>query len=246
LKKNIPLVAASFLNLMLLCAVAPAQAAVGTGYWQSPFAGQKQETKAAHRWSINDWFEAKGQMQIQDMFLALNTPSPYEFLLSGGYSFGSLSPGPTYNGAEFALMAYASIFGLELEREMGPDNRWAGLFHLRFFGYHYQATHLRLELGIRQEENGSTSFRNALAGVGGALYFGRFFGIDGLFRYTFNSTSTPFGSFSGYHIEGGAFIDFKFLRFFGKYFYENNSPELMSGPANGSRQGPLVGLKLFF
>jgi hypothetical protein len=233
-----------FMAAMAILAADLARAEVGTGYWQSPF--QKQEEKAKRRWSINDWFETKGQMQIQDMFLALHTPSPYEFGLSFGYSFGSLSPGPTYNGFEAGILAYASIFGLGLERDMGPDNRWAALFHLRFFGYHYQATHARLELGVRQEDNGATSFRQALAGLGLALYFGRFFGIDGLFRYAFASTPAAGTSFSGWHLEGGAFIDFKFLRFFGKYFYENNSPELMSGPANGTRSGPLVGLKVFF
>jgi hypothetical protein len=213
------------------------------------FVVKKQEEKAISHWSLSEWLVTRDRMRLMDMWLALHTPSPYEFFLGGGYQFGNLSNGGgTYNASEFSAAAYASIFGLELEREGGLDTRYSGLAHLRIFGYHYQGTHIRLEGGLRSTDAGAgLVYRNAVAGVGVVIYLARHFGIEGLWRHAFDSTPNSSGvAFSGNRYEGGAFIDFSFLRIYGKYISESNSPEPVNLPLDSVRSGPELGLKLFF
>ena len=212
------------------------------------FVVKKQEEKKLSHWSLQEWLNTRDRMHLMDMWLALHSPSPYEFMLSGAYQLGSLSSGGSYNATQFKLAAYASIFGLGLEREGGLDTRYAGLFHVRIFGYNYQNTHIRLEAGLSNTNNGAgLGFQNALAGVGFAVYLSRYFGLDGLFRHAFDSTPNSTGiAFGGNRMEGGAFIDFSFLRVFGKYVYETTNPDTSNLAANSVRSGPLLGLMLFF
>jgi hypothetical protein len=77
------------------------------------------------------------------------------------------------------------------------------------------------------------------------LYLAKPFGLEGLFRYHFDSTPSSSVRIGGMRAEGGAFLDFKFFRVYGTYFWE---PEWRSSPAGGARverQGVLVGGKLF-
>lgn len=212
------------------------------------FVVKKQEEKAKSRWSLQEWIDTRDRMRMMDLWLALHSPSPYEFYLGGAWQVGELSSGGRYNGLDLQAAAYASIFGLEFQRESGLDTRYTGLMHLRVFGFHYQATHIRLEGGLKHEDaGGGLAFRNALAGVGVAVYLGKHFGLDGLYRHAFDSTPNAAGlAFGGDRFEGGAFIDFSFLRVFGKYLYEKVGPEASNLVAGSVRQGPVAGLRLFF
>jgi hypothetical protein len=236
---------AILLGISAISYLRPAIAAADEVY---TFVVKKQEEKAKSRWSLSEWLETRDRMRLMDLWLALHTPSPYEFFVAGAYQIGNLSTGGSYNASDFSVAAYASIFGLEFEREGGLDTRYSGLFHLRIFGFHYQATHIRLEAGVRNENNGAgVGFQNALAGAGLVIYLGKYFGIEGLFRHAFDSTPNATGlAFGGNRYEGGAFIDFSFLRLYGKYGYESTNPELSNFAANSVRSGPQVGLKLFF
>lgn len=212
------------------------------------FVLKKQEDKALNRWSLSEWLDTRDRMRLMDMWLALHSPSPFEFFLSGAYQLGNLNTGATFTGTEFSAAAYAEIFGVQLERQAGPDTRYDATFALRFFGYHYQGTHLRLELGVRNEDNGSgVSFQNGLAGIGIAIYLAKYFGIDGRWRHAFASTPNSSGqSFSGDQYQAGAFIDFSFLRLYGKYIYETDNPDATNFAAGSVRSGPEAGVTLFF
>ncbi len=211
------------------------------------FVVKKQEAKAKSRWSLSEWLETRDRMRLMDLWLALHSPSPYEFFLGGAFQIGSLDPGGSYSGSHFEAAAYASIFGLGIEREAGPDTRWSGLFHLRLFGFHYQATHIRFEAGLRQEEFGALTFRNALVGGGMVVYLAKHFGVEGLYRHAFAATPNAAGAeFVGNRFEGGAFIDFSFLRIYGRYLYEKLDMEASSLQPLSTRSGPQVGLKVFF
>lgn len=230
---------------LIVSTVAPVAAQADEVY---TFVIKKQEDKAINRWSLEEWLATRDRMRLMDLWLALHTPSPFEFYVGGAYQFGSLNTASSYTASEFTAAAYASIFGLELDREGGPDTRYDTTFNLRFFGYHYQATHMRLELGVRNENNGSgVTFQNALAGVGLAIYLAKYFGIDGRWRHAFASTPNASGlSFGGDQYEGGAFIDFSFLRFYGKYIYETLSSEASNLAPGSVRSGPQLGVTVFF
>jgi len=207
---------------------------------------KKQEEKKKARWSISDWLDTRDRMRIQDLWLALHSPSPYEFYFGGNYQYNQLPGGAVLYPWAVHAGAYASIFGLEAQREAFADPRWNFLFHLRVFGYHDQATNLTLEGGVRHTEGPGTSYRSPLAGLGLTLYFGKFFGIKGLGRYHFASTPTATGAnVSGYRWEGGAFIEFKVLRIYGDYFQEFQSAAAGAGTTTSNVAGIIGGVRLY-
>jgi hypothetical protein len=212
------------------------------------FVVKKQETKALRRWSLQEWLDTRDRMRMMDLWLALHSPSPYEFFFGGAYQLGNLSTGSTYSAPSFTAAAYVTIFGLQLERESGLDTRYDATFHLRVFGLHYQATHLRGEIGLRHDKVGpNLSFQNPLAGVGLVIYLAKPFGIEGRWRHAFDSTPNASGiAFSGDRFEGGAFLDFSFVRVYGQYVYEKLSHDPSNLAPGSVRTGPQAGMKLFF
>lgn len=200
---------------------------------------QKEEKKASTRWTLSEWLATKEKMRLMDLWLALHSPSPYEFYLGGGEAFG------TQNAFQGMFAAYASIFGLEGQYE-SLRSRWHALFNLRIFGYNVQATHITLQTGLRFQ-NDESSYRNFLLGVWSNIYIARFFGIEGLYRYYFDSTPSSASIVtSGSRWEVGAFLDFRCLRFFVDYFEEPEKRSSPSGTTESNRQGVIVGSKLFF
>lgn len=199
---------------------------------------KKQEQKQKSRWSLNDWLETREKMRWMDLWLSMHTPSPFEFSLAADYTMAS---NPDISGLNYRFVAYASAFGLEFSREVLAANatRLNALFHWRIFGHQMQGTHLTLQAGVKQ----NSGYRNPFWGGWMSLYFSRYFGIEGIYRSYLDSTPNPTGlRFSGYRIEAGAFIDFKFLRIYGNYFREI---ERTSVSLAGSG-GPQFGARLFF
>lgn len=209
---------------------------------------KKQQEKAKSRWSLSQWLETKEKFRLMDMWLALHSPSPYEFYLGGDYQITERTTQPKYQSPRVYFGAFASIFGLELQREQFPDARWLGMFKLRVFGYHQQATNLTLEVGVRSMGLEGADFRSMSAGAGTSLYFGKYFGIDGFYRHYFQSTPSASGArYQGSRAEAGAFIDFKFLRIYGSYFYEPLKQSMAATTVSEDvRKGVAVGTRLFF
>ena len=208
---------------------------------------EKQEKKKAHRWSLADWLETKEKMRMMDMWLAMNS-SPYEYILSGSYVMaaqganGALEDQTGYDG-RFA--AFASIFGLEAQYEKIYSEVWRGLFHFRLFGFQEQGTHLTLQAGMRQQIEG-LAFKSFFTGGNMALYLSNHFGVEGLYRYYFQSLANATGNiYKGTRMEGGAFIDFSFLRIYGTYYSELLQVSLGSA-TSVTRKGVLAGAKMFF
>lgn len=182
---------------------------------------KKQEKKETSRWSLSQWLETRDRMRLMDLWLALHSPSPYEFFISGSYVSGE--QGVTrQSGHGLSAGAYASIFGLQFEREkLGSLTNVQGLFNLRIFGYHVQGTNITLHTGFRQQSAGAHSARAALAGVSASLYLAKYFGIRGMYRHYFDAipgSSSVVQTKSGSRVEGGAFIDFRFVRVGADYF----------------------------
>lgn len=205
------------------------------------FIVKKQEVKDKYRGWLFDWFETRDRMRMQDLWLALHSPSPYEFYLGGNYQINQTSAGQTFNGWETYFAAFTSIFGLEARYETGLQQRLSGIFDLRIFGYYDQATNVTLQVGIRNDiQGGDTALRNALAGFSMTLYFARKFGIEGLYRHFFPSTPTASGvTVMADRYQVGAFLDFRFLRLYGDYFSEGATTGITTS-------GTILGTKLYF
>ena len=212
------------------------------------FVVKKQEEKAKNRWYFLDWLEAKEKIRIMDMWLALHTPSPYEFFLKGSWNPGTDSGAGRYSGNRIGFGAYATIFGLEVERQQKLEDRITALVHLRLFGYHYQGSHLRLEGGFQQiTRKNQCEFRNALAGIGMNAYITKKVGVSGLYRRTFGTTPNALTqSISNTRYEAGAFLDFQFIRAYGNYVWEDWSIDPTTLKPDSRRSGPEAGLQIFF
>jgi hypothetical protein len=213
------------------------------------FVIKRQEVKRQSRWSLADWLDTREKMRMQDLWLALHSPSPYEFFLGGSFHYLLQSAAGQHMGGEGVFAAYASIFGLQGHYEgfvesTGLHHRITGLFNLRVFGCHVQGTNLTLHGGLRNSIfPGGGDARQATVGLSFAIYFAKFFGIDGVVRYHFFSTPLPTGdSVHGMRVEGGPFIDFSFVRVFGQYFWE---PDWFASGAASTRQGVSAGLRFF-
>lgn len=190
---------------------------------------RKQEEKVQKRWTIADILETNKKIKLMDMWLALHSPSPFEFYLSGDYR-SATEGGTAYTGWSGSFGAFASIAGLGVQYEKIRAARWAALFHLRIFGYHDQGPNLTLEAGLRETNDLGPVQRNAIAGGKMTVYFNRFFGLEGGYRHYFEPVA-------GQRLEGGAFIDFRFVRVYGSAFTET-SPV--------SRTGISAGTKIYF
>ena len=199
------------------------------------FIVKKQEEKKKYSTYLSDWFDTKEKMRIMDLWLALHSPSPYEFYFQGAWLPGIQGSSVKDDGQRYSFGAYASLFGLEIERQSFIETRTQGLFRLRAFGYHHQGTHLRLEAGLQQVDPlQGTPFRNAVAGVGLTAYIARHFGITGLYHYRFDPTpASASTSLKGKRYEVGGFIEFEFLRVYGNYNYEITSTEIRTCPELG-------------
>jgi len=201
------------------------------------FVIKKQEEKEKYRWNLSDWLTTRDKMRMQDLWLALHSPSPYEFYVGANSQFTEQIPGGSQSAWELFAGAYSSIFGLEGRYEVGNrDSRWLGIFNMRFFGLQDQSTNMTLQLGIRNTDNGTDVYRNALAGLSVTLYFSRYFGVEGLYRTYFLSMPASSGAqYRGERIQGGGFIDFRFLRVFADYLSTNEGTSNITGAQLGTK-----------
>src|SRR5690606_14405391 len=49
------------------------------------FVIRKQKQKESSRWTLEGWLAQRDRMRLMDLWLALHSPSPYEFYLGGEY-----------------------------------------------------------------------------------------------------------------------------------------------------------------
>jgi hypothetical protein len=212
---------------------------------------KKQEEKQKTSWYLDDWFVAKDKMRIMDMWLALHSPSPYEFYVAPEYQLVNTSSGGTAeryasDSWRFKAAAYASIFGLGFEKNLNPDSEWTALFLLRVFGFNAQMTNLTFLAGVRSEGD-PVDGRNAVVGGTYTLSMTHFFGLDGSYRHYFPTAGGASGvSSSGDRWELGPFIDFAALRVYVKYFSDSETQTSSSLLLPVDGKGFLVGAQLFF
>ncbi|MCB0405563.1 MAG: hypothetical protein KDD51_12330 [Bdellovibrionales bacterium] len=206
---------------------------------------KKQEEKKRYRWSLAEWFKVKSAMRMQDLWFAMNAPSPYEFYLGADYFFGRQPSGAIDECWRINLGGYARIFGLEFEKVF-RNQEWSGIFNLRVFGRYVQSTNLTLQGGIRSFE-APTIFRNLFAGGFITLYITKELAVEGLYRHFFTSLENPGGLRTwGDRFEATVFLDYKVARAYVTYLAETEQIVQGSPATNNNISGFRGGLKLFF
>lgn len=201
---------------------------------------EKQTFKHKARWSIADWLDTRDQMRVQDLWLSLHSPSPFEFYADVTYTTGTLQTGANFGGWNITAAAYNQMFGLELQYQLSSlDPRWLFLGDLRIFGLYNQATNFTLQGGLRQELRTGMELWNPVAGANITLYIAKPVGVTGLYRHTFGGTTGI--STTQDRFEVGAFIDFAFLRLHADLVVETTVTD-----ATRSYNGLQVGGRFYF
>lgn len=216
---------------------------------------KKQEEKKKTRWSLSEWLETRDRIRLMDLWLALHSPSPYEFFSSVYFISASRMPGDvSAQGLGVSFAAFATVFGLEISAESVYQTPWHLIFDLRILGVHDQSTQITLQGGAKFQRSQGRIERNSFAGARLSIYITRFFGLEGLFRYYFASNLADEAPQSSQQnsvdtelahafFELGAFVDYHILRVFGTFRKEN----LIMSISNINLQNSILfGLKFYF
>lgn len=217
---------------------------------------QRAERRQSQRWTLQEWLAQKDRNRMMDMWLSMNSPSPYELMLGISYNSydqeatGSTTPNK-YTSYQGTFSAYAQFVGLTAEYENNTQegfNDLNGLFNLRLLGSSIQGSYLTLHYGMRTHTQSSPqlTLRQQFAQASLQMYVIKQFGFDGLYRQYLPTEDATLGEVKGTLTEAGAFIDFKNFRVFGTWYKEVQSTELNTVITDNTRTGIRSGLKIFF
>lgn len=208
------------------------------------------------RWSLSEWLEMKNRNRMMDMWLSMNSPSPFEFVLGGSYnSFKTENPDTGTSSSHVSYMgefsAYAQFVGLTAEYENNTEedfNDLSGMLNIRLLGNSIQNTAFTLQYGQRTRDGSGDRLAQQFGQVSLQVYLTKYFGIDGKYRYFLPTSTDDLGDVEGNRTEAGVFIDFKALRVFGTWFKENQKSKIPAATDDTvtDRTGIRSGIKIFF
>lgn len=218
---------------------------------------ERATARESTRWTLSEWMTQKQRNSLQDQWLSMNSPSPFEFYLKGAFHSGGTKVGTaeaeSYKSSSGGIGAYAQAVGLTGEYENNTEENYndvSGLLNIRIIGNSLQNTGITLSVGqrTRQLENAGVSeeIKNNFGQVGIQAYFTRYFGMQGIYRTYSKDKNDALGDVDGKLVEGGLFIDFKGIRVFGSWYEDTQSAKLNSVETKTTRTGIKSGLQIFF
>ena len=219
---------------------------------------EKAKNKQSSRWTLEEWLAQKERNRMMDLWLAMYSPSPYEFYLGGNFQdltskYNNLEDTNRKQSARAELGAFATVIGLSGEYQNSSGEKisdMSGAINLRIAGNAVQGTHLILFYGNRNrnlERQGSSHFlRNQFYGGDINLYLNRHIGLQGKLVQYLAYQEESLGEVSGSLAEYGIFIDFGALRLSGIAFNEIQREVSVTASNKFERTGSMVGLKFFF
>ncbi len=218
---------------------------------------ERAKKRESTRWTLAEWLAQKERNKMMDMWLSMNSPSPFEFSLLGAntnYKKHTSTVEAEHTITSLEASAYARIFGLSIEyekRSQESENDLTGLFNLRILGDSIQTSGLTLHYGQRTRTFSGLSpisvVRNQFAQVSLQIYLSQYFGINGYYRAFQPFSDSYLGNVTGYQNQAGIFIDFEFIRVFGYWFREvQKNSSTTNSDAEIKREGVKTGLQFFF
>lgn len=218
---------------------------------------KKDEAKRSSRWTLEEWLGQRDRNRMMDLWLSMNSASPYEFYIAGeniSYKNTRNSPLPvtetTGSSSRLKLGAFSSLVGLEGEYENNSKDHMSdltGMFSFRIFGNAVQSTNITLSYGLRNRNiQDVTMLRQQFGQVSLSFYLLKSFGIQGLYRGYVPTKNDTLGTLNTEYWHAGPFIDFDFFRVYGNYFNELSNIKLTSPAEKNIKTGVEGGIQIFF
>lgn len=214
--------------------------------------------REAKRFTLQEWLENKDRRALMDMWLTINTPSPYEFVLSAAlqnYDIETLSASTSTSTSQSVIVgdisAYSRFIGISLEHSNNHSEKFndlTGLFNLRIFGNTVQGSHLTLHYGLRTRtaSDGSYRLNQPFPAATLQIYMMKYFGIQGHYRAYTSATESFYGETTADELTYGLFIEYGALRVFGDVYQERQNSKLNNIESNIKREGARAGIKVYF
>ena len=193
--------------------------------------GARVNNRETKRWTLQEWLETKDRNRMMDLWLSMNSASPFEAMVGASYKsylreVDTPKSQTSFNSVDGVVIAHAHIVGLTGEFENNTQENYTdltGMLNLRLFGESIQSTYLALHFGQRTRTYTSFSpqhdYKNQFGQVSLQLYLMKYFGIDGYHRiYIPGINDNQKEEMTGTLSEAGIFIDFKALRVFGSAY----------------------------
>ncbi len=204
------------------------------------------------RWTLQDWMVQQDRNKMMDLWLAMNSPSPFEYMI--GLSTNSWTNTTRYENQSLYLQAYAQMIGLRAE--LNNENQDSvkdtiSALELRLFGNSLQNSLLTIQAGQRtrefKNENNTPQAQQNFTGLSAQLYLSKYFGLNADYLKFQSYEDKAVGKLNGSYQELRVFIDFDAVRIFGSQYVDT---ELRS-PINGNqtttiRSGSKTGIQIFF
>lgn len=249
-----------FSSLLLLCIIAfsttPSFAQSGSRWGSGIDFTKRAANREAGRWSLSEWLEMKNRNRMMDMWLSMNSPSPFEFALGGSYNSYKTEvqgSGVSDSHTSFAgeASAYAQFVGITAEYENNTDEKYndlAGMLNIRLLGNSIQNTSFTIHYGQRTRDSAIGKLTQQFAQASLQVYLTKYFGLDGKYRYFLPTSTDELGDVSGNITEAGLFIDFKAIRIFGAWYKESQKNKIPAATDDTvtDRAGIRSGIKIFF
>lgn len=217
---------------------------------------KRAERRQSQRWTLQEWLAQKDRNRLMDLWLSMNSPSPYELMLGvshNSYTLEDLGAATQEKHLSFqgSFSAYAQFVGLSVEYENNTQedfNDLTGLFNLRLLGDSIQSSYLALHYGLRTRTYSQPEIRlgQQFGQVSLQLYMIKHFGFDALYRHYLPVTDSSLGEVQSGLTEAGAFIDFKNFRVYGAWYKETQNEKNPGLETRKTRTGIRSGLKIFF
>ena len=224
-----------------------------------PSLGRAQKASGeVKRWTLQEWLETRDRNRMMDLWLSMNSPSPFEFMATGSlWNYGVSSAGGAetkYDSYIGGLSANAQFIGLSVEHQNNSKENYSdltGSFRIRLLGNSYQSSNLNFGVGSRTRiENSSgaaNSVRNITTEADLQVYLSKYFGIRGQYRYFEPADNTLLGgSLGGTQTRAGLFIDFNKIRIFGNSLTESTTLKTPGSESTTIRTGIESGLMIFY
>jgi hypothetical protein len=121
----------------------------GSGSGSSGYS-QRLTNRENKRWTLQEWLEQRDRNRMMDLWLSMNSASPYEAAAGAAYKsylteIDTPKSAKSYTSADGFVTAHAHIIGITVQYENNAQesyNDLSGMLNLRLFGESLQSSYL--------------------------------------------------------------------------------------------------------